>query len=286
VHKRSAERLLLRRIRSTIFSTCFYDKDRREIVSRVTRQDLLSLVSEPVEVGLFPDVEKGEVLVDYRSHRIAAPRKIFCLKRDNELCGVIVYCYPPSTSFGRRLVLPNMPMRELNKKLSSISRVVVHPKYRTIGLGSKLVKETLHLAGTEYVEMSAVMAKYNPFAEKAGMRKVAEQLPAKETLKIVETIKNLGLNPELLGSTDYVLNIIRSLKEEDVGKIRDAFIKNNHTRFMKSFSYHLPFSSKEAYRKEIAKASLEKLVHLIKICGFLLQTKVYLYWSKKQNHTQ
>ena len=51
--------------------------------------------------------------------------------------------------------------RELNKKLSSISRVVVHPKYRTIGLGSKLIEESLHSAGTECVEMSAVMAKYN-----------------------------------------------------------------------------------------------------------------------------
>jgi len=38
----------------------------------------------------------------------------------------------------------------------------------------KLVRETLAKAGTPYVEMPAVMAKYNPFAEKAGMRKIAE----------------------------------------------------------------------------------------------------------------
>ena len=35
------------------------------------------------------------------------------------------------------------------------------PKHRTVGLGAKLVRETLPLAGTDYVEMSAVMAKYN-----------------------------------------------------------------------------------------------------------------------------
>jgi hypothetical protein len=35
------------------------------------------------------------------------------------------------------------------------------------------------LAGTPYVEMPAVMAKYNPFAEKAGMKKIAEQPPQK-----------------------------------------------------------------------------------------------------------
>lgn len=61
-----AERLLLRRIRSTIFSTCYYDKDQREIVSGMSRQDLLSLISEPVQVGWLPDFEKGEVVVNSR----------------------------------------------------------------------------------------------------------------------------------------------------------------------------------------------------------------------------
>ena len=62
----------------------------------------------------------------YRSHRISAPRNIFCLKRGDEFCGVIVYCYPPSASFGRRLVLPRMSMRELNEKLSVISRLFLN----------------------------------------------------------------------------------------------------------------------------------------------------------------
>ena len=120
----------------------------------------------------------------YRGHKMAGPRKIFCLKRGEELCGVMVYCYPPPACFGRRLVLPKMSMKELNEKLSIISRVVVHPKYRTIGLGVKLVRETLPLAGTPYVEMPAVMARYNPFAERAGMRKIIEQPPPKEAQRI------------------------------------------------------------------------------------------------------
>jgi hypothetical protein len=37
--------------------------------------------------------------------------------------------------------------------------------------------------------------------------------------------------------------------------------------------------TKEDYKKEIANASLEKLAHLFKICGFLKQTKVYLFWK-------
>jgi ABC-type lipoprotein export system ATPase subunit/GNAT superfamily N-acetyltransferase len=214
----------------------------------------------------------------YRSHRVPSPRKIFRLTRGDELCGVIVYSYPAPACFGRKLVLPKMPWKELNEKLSVISRVVVHPKYRTIGLGEKLVRETLPLAGTPYVEMLAVMAKYNPFAEKAGMRKIIEQPPPKEAVKIAETLRKLGFNIHLLGSQKYVLNKLKTLNSEQVQAIKDAFAKNSHTRFMKHFE-QLPFGRKTAYTEKVQKAILEKIAQLIKVCSFLLQTKVYLFWS-------
>jgi hypothetical protein len=128
--------------------------------------------------------------------------------------------------------------------------------------------------------MPAVMAKYNPFGEKAGMRKIAEQPPPKEALKIAETLEHLGFNIQLLGSEKYVLNKLQTLNDEDLEKLREAFIKHCHARFMKYFFCHIPFGKKEAYAKEIMKASLDRLSHLIKVCGFLLQTKVYLFWKK------
>jgi len=173
-------------------------------------------------------------------------------------------------------------MKELNEKLSIISRVVVHPKYRTIGLGVKLVKETLAKAGTPYVEMPSVMAKYNPFGEKAGMKKIAEQPPPKEALKIAETLHELGFNTQLLGSEKYVLNKLQALGDKDIAKIREAFIKHNHSRFMKYFFAHKPFGRKQPYVVGVKKASLDKLAHLIKVCGILLQTKVYLFYEKNQ----
>jgi hypothetical protein len=51
---------------------------------------------------------------------------------------------------------------------------------------------------------------------------------------------------------------------------------------MKYFFCHIPFGKKETYAKEISKASLEKLARLIKVCGFLMQTKVYLFWKKEK----
>jgi hypothetical protein len=61
-------------------------------------------------------------------------------------------------------------------------------------------------------------------------------------------------------------------------KLREAFIKH-HARFMKYFFCHIPFGRKEVYAKEVMKASIERLARLIKVCGFLLQAKVYLFWK-------
>jgi len=72
---------------------------------------------------------------------------------------------------------------------------------------------------------------------------------------------------------------------KELDKVREAFIKNSHTRFKKSCSYHLPFGTKEACVKEIIAADLNKLASLIKICGFLVQTKTYLFWKKCESQT-
>jgi len=82
-----------------------------------------------------------------------------------------------------------------------------------------------------------------------------------------------------LGSEKYVLNKLQTLNDEDLEKVREAFIKHCHARFMKYFFCHIPFGKKKAYAKEVMKANLERLSHLIKVCGFLMQIKVYLFWK-------
>jgi len=129
----------------------------------------------------------------YRSHHLGAVRTVFrALRGDSELCGVIVYTYPAISVAGRQKALPKMSIAELNQKLSNIMRVVVHPKYRTVGLGQKLVRETLQKCGTPCVEATAVMAKYNPFFERAGMTKIQETTPPEQAKAIRETLAKLG----------------------------------------------------------------------------------------------
>lgn len=219
----------------------------------------------------------------YRSHRTAAKRSVFCLWRGSELCGVIVYCYPPPNCAGRNLVLPKMPLKELNKCLSILSRIVVHPKYRTIGLGAKLIRETLPMAGTPYVEMIAVMPKYNPFAEHAGMRRVLVHESPKAAVQMSKLLSELGFDIRLLGSTRYVRGKLEGLNPTQIEALREGFIKNSHLRFRKEFASmrREPYGTTKAFRKGIATADLEKIAKLIKIVGVLLQTKVYLFWNRK-----
>jgi hypothetical protein len=173
-------------------------------------------------------------------------------------------------------------MKELNQDLSTISRVVIHPKYRSIGLGVKLIRETLPKVGTPCIEMIAVMAKYNPFAEKAGMEKVLEQKPSEEAKQVAGVLSELGFDLKLLGSQKHVSDKLQSLNPEQLGALREAFVKNDHPRFRREFAAnrHMPYGTSAAYVEGIRDASIERVARLVKITGMLLQTKVYLFWRK------
>jgi ABC-type ATPase with predicted acetyltransferase domain len=240
-----------------------------------------SLVREMrIEEGNKQDWEKLS-LFHYRGHKVAVPRKIFRLVRGDELCGVIVYSYPPPACYGRRLVLSRMTIQEMNKQLSIINRVVVHPKYRTIGLGAKLIHDTLLLAGTPYVELIAVMPKYSPFAEKAGMQKIVEQQKVDSISSITKTLQELGFDFQLLGSERYVQEKLQRLSSKQISQLKKVFIKNKHPRFKKEFasSRHQPFGKTSDYERCVENADMAKMAKLVKLVAMLLQTKVYLFWG-------
>jgi ABC-type ATPase with predicted acetyltransferase domain len=234
-----------------------------------------------VEEGTRADWQKLSSF-HYRGHKVAVPRKIFRLVRGDELCGVIVYSYPPPACYGRRLVLPRMTIQEMNKQLSIINRVVIHPKYRTVGLGAKLIRDTLPQVGTRYVELIAVMAKYSPFAEKAGMQKVAQQQSVKSVAEVARVLSDLGFNLQLLGSSRYVHAKLGSLNAEQASKLKGAFIKNKHTRFRREFAAgrNQPFGKVADYVSSVQDANIDKMCRLVKLVGMLSQTKVYLFWTR------
>jgi ABC-type ATPase with predicted acetyltransferase domain len=246
-----------------------------------------SLIREmTIEEGTKEDWQKLSSF-HYRGHKIAVPRKIFRLIRKDELCGVIVYSYPPPACYGRRLVLPRMSIQEMNKQLSIINRVVIHPKYRTIGLGAKLIRETLSMVGTPCVELIAVMAKYSPFAEKGGMQKIAEQQSVASVSQVSKMLLELGFDLQLLGSERYVKEKLENLGPAQVSRLKEAFVKNKHPRFKREFaiSRHQPFGKDSDYVKCLQSADRSKIGKLIRLVGMLMQTKVYLFWRKSQERS-
>ena len=244
-----------------------------------------SLVREMrVEKGALADYRRLAGF-HYRSSHIAAPHKIFALRRGEELVGVIVYRYPPVRTYGRRKALGRvLSIEELNEKVTSISRVIVHPKYRTIGLGVKLVRETLPLAEKPYVETTAVMARYNPFFERAGMQKISESTPPKHVLKAIEKLRSLGFNPVLLSSTRYnlqqlskkpkltqeVRRLLKALSEEGGGIYRRRIAGGG-----RAYIRHKEFCQR------IDSATPEKLAKMLRTVAILAQTKVYLFWKNE-----
>jgi ABC-type transport system involved in cytochrome c biogenesis ATPase subunit/GNAT superfamily N-acetyltransferase len=233
-----------------------------------------------IEPGTRHDYEKLAEF-HYRSHNLGAVRKIFKATRNtDELCGVIVYTYPAIATTGRKLILHNITIRELNQKLSNIMRVVVHPKYRTIGLGQQLVRETLAQCGTPYVETTAVMARYNPFFEKAGMTQIHTTTPPKQAQTIRNTLAQLNFNTTLLNSEEYTLTQLKHLTQTQLAKLRETFAHNYHPRLAKEFFHDEPYGTLKKYREKLQSASPDKLAKLISVTALLLQTKIYLFWRQ------
>jgi ABC-type lipoprotein export system ATPase subunit/GNAT superfamily N-acetyltransferase len=236
-----------------------------------------SLIKEmQVEEGSVADYRKLSVF-HYRTSHCPAPRKIFVLKRKDELCGVIVYSWSPPNTFGRSKVWKGN-FEQLQKEMSTITRIVVHPKYRTIGLGVKLVKETLPLAPTPCVETIAVMARYNPFFERAGMQKVAESKPNPNVLEAIEKLRRLGFNPIMLGSVNYNMKKIKEVGRQEIELVLIKFCRKEGALRKRLLSFHRVYPKQAEAEAKIKSASTELLAKILKRLNFLAQTKVYLFW--------
>jgi ABC-type ATPase with predicted acetyltransferase domain len=236
-----------------------------------------SLLEEmQVQEGSYDDWKKVAGF-HYRSHRVAFMQKIFVLKRKDRVCGAIVYVHPMSAAPCRERVLKIRSMKELNEKVTRVARVVVHPKYRTIGAGVKLVHDSLPLCGKPYVEMIAVMARYNPFAEHSGMKKICESKPDKSVLDAVAKLEKLGFTPYLLAVPEYNKRMLKG-KVSQVKEILSSFSYPYNRRIA---GQHGHFTM-EDYRKWLKKAETKDLAQALRRLAHLNQSKVYLFWKKHQ----
>jgi ABC-type ATPase with predicted acetyltransferase domain len=229
-----------------------------------------------VEEGSFEDWKKVSGF-HYRSHRVAFLQKIFVLKCRDRVCGAVVYVYPMSAAPCRSRVLKLETMKDLNQKLTRIARVVVHPKYRTIGASVKLLRESLPLCGKPNVEMIAVMARYNPFAEHAGMKKVCESKPDNSIIEAVTKLEKLGFTNYLLAVPEYNNRLLEK-RIEQVKEILDCFSYPYNRRIAGA---HGRFTKKE-YENWLHHAENLELSRALCRLAQLNQSKIYLFWENSR----
>jgi len=184
-----------------------------------------------------------------------------------------VFCFGRRGAFKR-----HVPVVELNRDFALISRVVLHPKYRSVGLGVKLVRETLPMISRPYVETVAVMARYNPFFEKAGMTKIAESTPDKDLMGVVEDLRRLGFNPVFMASEKSNLLHLQGLEPEKIEECRKALLSISTGYYKRLKASHKAYIKREEFKEFLEKASLEDLAKVLRRMAIIMQTKVYLLW--------
>jgi GNAT superfamily N-acetyltransferase len=95
--------------------------------------------------------------------------------RHGRLAAVAVLSYPTVNSAARDRALglagwpPPRKLALANRDVRTISRVVVHPQFRGVGLASRLVRTICGQCPTRWIEAYAAMGRVHPFFEKGGM---------------------------------------------------------------------------------------------------------------------
>jgi len=115
--------------------------------------------------------------------------------------GVIVYGSPAANLAGRTVVTGGVfsgldrsaALSLLNERMVCIRRVIIEPRYRGLGLASRLVAETLPLTGAAMVEAVSVMGRIHPFFKRAGMKAFAPPPDAK-TERMKAAMEAVGID--------------------------------------------------------------------------------------------
>jgi hypothetical protein len=151
--------------------------------------------------------------------------------------GVIVYCMPTPGLELRNVATNNLftgfdratQLSMVNKTIRCISRVIIEPRFRALGLASRLVRETMPKIGVAIVEAMAVMGLVNPFFEKAGMTSYTAKMPAR-CVQLVEALSLVGIeNKELIDGQKV------HKKVQQLGQAKATFIEREFEHFLQSY---------------------------------------------------
>jgi hypothetical protein len=113
------------------------------------------------------------------------------------------------------------------------------------------------------------------------MQKIAQQQTVNGISSVSKVLLELGFDAQLLASERPVMAKLENLQPQQIKELKEAFIKNKHTRFRREFAAirHQPFGRIAEYISCVRKVEMPEIGKLIKLIGLLSQTKVYLFWK-------
>jgi GNAT superfamily N-acetyltransferase len=118
----------------------------------------------------------------------------------------------------------------LNKYVRRISRIIIEPRFRGLGLAKHLVRETMPMMNFPIIEAVAVMGTVNPFFEKAGMK--AYIAPEKvANIRLKEALSAVGIEEELWIDPPAVQKTIERLPRKSAD-----FIETELKLFLQSYA--------------------------------------------------
>lgn len=137
-----------------------------------------------------------------------------------EIAGVMLTSRPTLNGSWRRLAWPGRfnsggkseQARRINSDLRTISRVIIDPRYRGIGLAKRMVLQYLQSPDTPCTEAVAAMGPLCPFFERAGMTAHPIADPARND-RLRRKLETLGLAvDDLLKPVDEVSQCADALR--------------------------------------------------------------------------
>jgi len=181
----------------------------------------------------------------YRDSRLGPYAAIFVIKPKGHLSGcsgiktigVIVYTMPSPGVELRNVAMGNLfagfdrvtQLALINKNIRCIGRVIIEPRFRGLGLASRLVRETMPEMNVPVIEAMAVMGLVNPFFERAGMRAFSAKMPAR-CVQLMEALSLVGIEKQQLIDPKKVQRKLEQLQGEEA-----EFIEHQIQNFLQSY---------------------------------------------------
>jgi len=187
----------------------------------------------------------------YRDERPTAIKAVFLLRPKRSLgsfgtqpAGVIVYGMPNPRVALRRVATNGLfasldrqtELALINRNVRCIARVIIEPRFRGIGLATRLVRETLGRMEVPIIEALAVCGAVNPFLERAGMAPFAPRVDAYHA-ELIEALSAVGIEVGASRRAGTPLPIDAAALQQQIETLdgaKAAFLERTIQRFLKS----------------------------------------------------